>query len=339
MHENLVVPEDRAGIELDEFLCLHYPDVHKGFLRDQIRQGVVLVDGRRAVPSKHLRRDQVVSIGFREVDTPQRPQAPARLPDVLHEDDAVLVIDKPPGVAVEPERWAPDAPCVSAGLLELARSRSDDKDHEEGVVPFRPRLVHRLDKDTTGVLLVAKNIEAERALRAAFDEERVNKEYLALVEGELGPDEVLEIDAPIGPDARKSGRMRVVSKGGKPSRTTVVLERAFQGFSLVRARPHTGRTHQIRVHLAHEGFPLLVDPFYGRREEILLSEIKRGYRPKKGQAERPILDRLALHAHRLTFPDIACGEGELTVESPLPKDLERITKQLEKCRPPRRPSA
>ena len=334
MNEHWIVPEERAGIELDEFLCLQLSDVHKGYLRDQVRSGAVLVDGQRARPGQHLRRFQVVSVELDEASLPRRPLAPVNLPVVLYEDEALLVVDKPPGIAVEPERWEPDNPCFSAALLELARQRAQPN----GELPFRPRLVHRIDKDTSGALLVAKNIESERALREAFDQRQIQKTYLALVEGELGLEdgETLEIEQAIAPDRRRTGRMRVVNKHGKASHTSVAVEERFRGYTLVRCHPHTGRTHQIRVHLAHEGFPLIVDPLYGRSDALLLSDIKRGYRPKRGQVERPLLARLSLHARSLSFPDLARGEGYHSVSSELPKDFERARKQLEKCRPPAR---
>lgn len=339
MQQHLLVPSERSGIELDEFLSLQYPLLNKGFLRRQVREGSVLVDGQPGRVSQRLKIDQVISIGFDVDDAPPAPAPPPKTLTILHEDDAVMVIDKPDGVAVEPERWARDAGCVSGALLQLAleRSGSDGKDPLE----FRPRLVHRIDKDTTGCLLVAKTIEVERGLREAFGDGRVQKSYLALVEGEhpLADGEEQLLEWQIAADRRKSGKMRATESGGKPSRTVISVERRFQGFTLMRAAPLTGRTHQIRVHLSAAGFPLVVDPLYGRRTAIALSEFKRGYRPKRGREELPLMNRLTLHAHRLRFPDFAPGAPEGAVRevvSDLPKDFERLLTQLAKVRPSRR---
>jgi 23S rRNA pseudouridine1911/1915/1917 synthase len=338
--EHLIVPEERAGLELDEFLCLTFPLLGKGFLRSQVRAGAVLVDGTPSRPSQRLSPHQVVSVSFSEERTPKRPVAPATRVPILYEDEAVLVVDKPAGLAVEPERWRREAASLSGALVAEAFDRVGGEDERgrprEGTLEWRPRLVHRIDKDTTGCVLVAKNLETERALRTAFEQGRVEKQYLALVEGEWYEDEARVLDDPLASDPRRNGRM-IVRASGKPSRTEVEPHERFRGYTLMRCSPLTGRTHQIRVHMAEAGFPLAVDAFYGRHDQLLLSQIKAGYRSKRGSVERPLLDRLALHAWRLTIPDLAGGEGSppLTIESPLPKDLERTLKQLRKVRPAR----
>ena len=129
-----------------------------------------------------------------------------------------------------------------------------------------------------------------------------------LIDGET---ELIEL--PISPDPRKNGRMLAGEKEGKPSSTEVSVEERFTGFTLMRCRPLTGRTHQIRVHMAGVGFPLAVDRFYGRRDAFLLSSIKSNYRPKRGRSERPLIQRLTLHAHRLGIPSMLEGEGPTTV--------------------------
>jgi 23S rRNA pseudouridine1911/1915/1917 synthase len=344
--DHIVVPRERHGIELDEFLCLLYPLLNKGFLRGHIRDGKVLLDGQKTLPSKHLRGNQVISIDIDEdsAELPQRPVAPRIEIEVLYEDDEVMVVYKPAGLAVEPERWERGTACLSGALLDMALRRSEVSPDSAGTpaegLDYRPRLVHRIDKGTSGAVLVAKELEAERRLREAFATGGIKKSYLALVEGEypLDPGEHEVIDLPLGPDNRKSGLMCVVRNsgkdGGKESQTRVSVEQAFQGFTLMRCEPLTGRTHQIRVHLSHTGFPLAVDASYGRRDSLALSEIKRNYRPKRGRAESPLIDRLTLHAHRLSFPD---ENGALHhVEAPLPKDFSRILKQMAKVRPSNR---
>jgi 23S rRNA-/tRNA-specific pseudouridylate synthase len=159
----------------------------------------------------------------------------------------------------------------------------------------------------------------------------VDKDYLALVEGEYEPREEWDsIDLPIGPGPKRNGTMRVDLKSGKHAETLVRAERTYRGYTLLRCRPRTGRTHQIRVHLAQRGFPLAVDPLYGRRTAMTLSEIKASYRPKPGRREAPLIERLSLHAQRLAFPS---SKGQrVVVEAPLPGDFERLLKQLDKVR-------
>ena len=346
MTEYLTVPDERTGIELDEFLCLQYPLVSKGRVRALIRDGAIRVDALRALPSKRLRAGNVVCVEMPEELRGITPVAPSQRLVILAEQEEWLALDKPAGLAVEPERWDHAAACVSGGLLELALERSGAapaaQDESSAPVPLERRLraVHRIDKDTTGILLVAKSIESERYLRRCFQGGLMRKEYLALVEGEFRPSDSEEelIDAPISNDPRRTGRM-LVRSGGRASRTRVRVARAFRGFTLVSCFPETGRTHQIRVHLAHAGFPLVVDPLYGRRSELLLSEIKRRYQPKRGQAERPLMDRLTLHAAALEFPfRVGASEPDpekdpvQRVEAPLPSDFERLLRQLAKVR-------
>jgi len=326
--DTFVVPRMRAGMELDEFLCLQYPECNKGFIRRQIRGGHVLLDGNQALPSRRLHTDQVLLVSFDGAEASSPPVAPEVAIPVLHETDDWLVVDKPADLAVEPERWARENASLSGALLQLVRERAED----EGEIPYRLRLVHRIDKDTTGAVLVAKNIETERFLRTAFEAGRVQKRYLALVEGEhpLAGGEAEVIDLPLGPDERKSGRVMVRERDGKASSTRIEVERRFLGYTLLACEPITGRTHQIRVHLSEVGFPLAVDSMYGRRDEFFLSAIKPGYKRKPGKEERPLIGRLTLHASRIGVPT---KNGDVTwVEAPLPKDFSRTLNQLEKLR-------
>lgn len=352
-----VVEDAYAGLELDEYLCLVYPGVPKGALREEVRSGRVTLDGARVQPSKRVRSGSVVIARIADDVLAKRRRAQVPPLAVLWEDAHQAVVEKPAGLAVEPERWDPEGGCVIDALLAWARDGRDD-----GATPlFRPRLVHRLDKDTSGALVVAKDLAAERRLAAAFAAGSVRKEYLALVEGvpNLADGEVSTIDLPLAEDARRAGRVRVDLRRGKPSRTDIWIERRFDGYSLLRCRLHTGRTHQIRVHLAHIGLPLAIDPVYGRRDAFLLSSVKRGYRPKRGRTERPLMERQTLHAETLVVPTADVDAAALAaqppsippdhpvgevfaqgpwvgVRAPLPADLARVIKQLSKVRPPRR---
>ena len=233
---------------------------------------------------------------------------------VLHEDEHLLVVDKPADVLTVPDRHDPEAP----NLKQLLSDRYGT------IIP-----VHRLDKPTTGALVFARNAEAHRGLSMQFEARDVEKVYLALVDGVPDPAEG-EIDEPIAPHPSKVGRMMVSNRDGKFARTDYKVMEAFGKFSLVGLQIFTGRTHQIRVHLAYLGHPLLVDPFYGKRTEFLLSEIKgRRYNKAKHAEERPLLARVPLHASRLGFTH-PITEQWMHYEVDLPKDMRAMVYQLSK---------
>ena len=315
MKQNLFVPPEMKGIELDDFLSLRFPGVPKGRLRRLIREGKVSVNGVVEASFGHLGGDALVIVELPEDGLPAVRGAPGELP-ILYEDEAVLCVDKPADLAVEPERWRKEAPTVASVLLGMG-------------LPYRPRIAHRLDKGTSGALLLAKDLEAERALRRQFERREVEKEYWAIVEGEV-PGEGGEVDLPVGPDPTQEGRMRVERRKGDPAQTAYRVIERFRGYTVLAAFPRAGRTHQIRVHLAARGFPLAVDPLYGRQSELLLSRIKPDYRRKRGLPETPLLGRLSLHARRLGFRSPAAGP--VAVESPLPKDLEIVLGKLRRYR-------
>lgn len=231
---------------------------------------------------------------------------------ILFEDDSLLAADKPAGVLSAPDRWDPDLP-VAAALLSKGRGRL--------------WAVHRLDKDTTGVLLLARTEEAHRSLSRAFETRSVAKVYRALVRGVPDWTES-SCDLPLIPDGDALHRTIVDAHRGKPSTTAFRVLTAFRDFALVEARPETGRTHQVRVHLAALGYPMACDPLYGDGKPVLLSAIKRKWKGDPFE-ERPLLSRAALHAASVEFPHPVTG---LTtrIEAPDPKDLRATLAQLEK---------
>ena len=247
------------------------------------------------------------------------PVRPTALPILLDSSDYVA-IDKPAGLAAIPGRAEPDSVLDRLAAQTGLPSRGKDDP--------RLRVVHRIDKETTGVMLFAKHIAAQRHVSHQFQNNTVSKEYLALVYGRLAEDEGL-IKTQIGNHATQRDRMAVLRRGGRPAITGWRVEQRFKSFTLVRVFPKTGKTHQIRVHLAHLGHPLAVDPIYGSDEPVLLSQHKRNYRPTRGEDERPLLSRLGLHAASLTFTNVA-GEA-VTVAAPLPKDFRATLNQLGKA--------
>ena len=245
--------------------------------------------------------------------------------EILFEDDHVVAVNKPAGLATIPGRGETDSVLERlAAQLKLPHTGSDDP---------RLRVVHRLDKDTTGALLFAKNLAAQRHLSHQFQNNRVEKEYLAITAGRPAEPEG-EIDAPLGPHPTRRERMAVQKKGGRPARTMWKVEERFRQHALVRVFPKTGKTHQIRVHLKHIGVPLVIDALYNPHAEaglpggFFLSSFKRGYRPKRDEQERPLIDRLTLHAERLRFehPD----GRRVEVIAPLPKDFRAALNMLRK---------
>ncbi len=243
--------------------------------------------------------------------------------EIVYEDSALVAVNKPSGLASIPGRGEKDSALEQlARQLKLPMSGSEDP---------RIRVVHRLDKDTSGVLLFAKTIDAQRHLSHQFQNNWAVKEYLALVIGRPAEESGV-IDAPIRPDKQRVGYMKV-DKHGKRALTEWRVEETFRGLTLVRAMPKTGKTHQIRVHMQHMGHPLAVDPLYGPTGEmygqgIFLSRFKRNYRLGKWQEEKPLIARLTLHAQKLTvkLPD---GK-ELSLEAKMPKDFAATLKMLRK---------
>ncbi len=321
--ETIIVADDWGGCPLDELVSAHWPRVAKGLIRELVRAGLITVDGRPAQPGDSLRAGQLVMLE-EDLAAHERETIPAIEIVVLYEDEHLLAIAKPPGIPVEPSRWGEHPIYLAGAVLSWAESRAG-----EGPLLKRPRLLHRLDLGTSGVLLFALSLEAERFYRGLFAAAAVEKVYHALVIGML--DEPGVVDAPIGPDERRVGRMRV-DGSGKAAQTSYTPLEVFHGHTWIEARPRTGRTHQIRVHMASLGHPLAVDETYGGSTSMLLSHLKRSYRPKPGRPEKPLLDRLSLHAAAVRVPRFD-GGGELEITAPLPADLERTLRQLRRWTP------
>lgn len=240
--------------------------------------------------------------------------------DILHADADCVAIAKPAGVPAIPGRdGEPSALERLAAQLGLPCAGAADP---------RLRVVHRIDRDTSGALLFALSRDAQRHLSEQFRGRTVAKEYLALVAGAPGADEGT-IESPIGPHPTSPRRM-IVTKTGRPALTLWRVEQRYRGLALLRVFPKTGKTHQIRVHLRSIGLPLAIDPLYNPAgpRALLLSAFKRGYRPAADHEERPLIERLTLHAERLRFLDRSGRPIDLV--APLPKDLRAAVQMLGK---------
>lgn len=288
---------DEGGVRLDKYVgekCLELSRTHAQKL---------ITDGRITVDDHAVKASFKLSIGDR-VNVAIPPTAPSPLSaeaiplNIIYEDDDILVVDKPAGLAVHPAPGHPGHTLVNAilshlpGLAEIGDS-------------VRPGIVHRLDKDTSGVMLVAKNEPARLNLMQQFEVHSVVKTYQVLVKGHLTPEEGI-IEASIGRDPRNRKRMAVVNEG-REARTRYSVARYIGGCTLLEVRTETGRTHQIRVHLAAIGYPVVGDATYGAKSDHL--------------------SRQFLHACRLGFELPATGE-HVEFASELPPDLEQALKEI-----------
>jgi 23S rRNA pseudouridine1911/1915/1917 synthase len=306
--ESFVVERTVPGERLD--VCLHsrYPQVSRGALQRMIGQGQVRVNGRSVKPSHQLMKADAVTVTWPEA-RPSEVAAEAIPIEVLYEDEWLLVMNKAPGIVVHPASGNEEHTLVNALLHHCAGRLSGIG----GVA--RPGIVHRLDKDTSGCLVVAKNDQAHLSLAEQFAERTVRKVYHAILCGAL-PHASGEIIADIARHPSHRKRMAVAARGGRGAHTTFKLIERLGPATLVEAVLHTGRTHQIRVHFQHIGFPLVGDLTYGKKQNARLSETVPWTTPRQ-----------MLHAHLLGFAHPSTGEPML-FESPWPKDFEEAVSVL-----------
>lgn len=235
-------------------------------------------------------------------------------PEIIYQDQDLIIVNKPAGWLSIPDRFELD----KSNLHHWLEKRLDTK----------VWTVHRLDKETTGVICFALNEDAHRNLSLQFEDRNVQKIYLALVDGRIAASEG-QIDKGIAPHPGVAGKMITTAKGKNALTLFRVIE-VFKSFSLAEADIKTGRTHQVRVHFQAIGHPLAIDPLYGRRSELFLSEIKgKNFRLGKFEEERPLMSRTTLHAFKLTLQHPSTGEIR-QFEAPLPKDFYAILQQLRK---------
>jgi 23S rRNA pseudouridine1911/1915/1917 synthase len=310
----LCVAVEDAGQRLDRWLATHLPELSRTHIRKQIDAGHVRVDGRVARPSRRVEAGETVELEI-VAPTPLRAE-PEPIPlEILYEDDDVTAVNKPAGLVVHPGAG------VEAGTLANALAYRYRQLSTVGG-PTRPGIVHRLDKDTSGVLLVARNDQAHMKLAREFAERRVEKTYLALVHGQVEHDQG-RIALSIARDLRRRTRMTTRRREGRTALTTWrVLRRvgggnrkessgqsSRAGFTLLEANLHTGRTHQIRVHFSAVGHPVVGDTRYGAPRRIVV-----------GGNELKPLGRLWLHAARLRLAHPRTGQA-LEIRAPLPREL------------------
>lgn len=236
--------------------------------------------------------------------------------DIIYEDDQLVIVNKPAGVLVIPDRFDTSLPSLNH-ILETKYAH-------------KMYVVHRLDRGTSGVICFAKDEETHKYMSNIFQEHKVEKYYMGLVAGRLIP-ETGTIEAAIVEHPTKKGRM-IIAKKGKASKTDYKAIEQWPLYSLVEFRIYTGRTHQIRVHMQSIGHPIVCDELYGDGKPFLLSGIKKKYNAPRDEEEKPLLNRLALHAYKLVFT--APDGKEIVAEAPLPKDIAACVNQLNKWTKP-----
>jgi 23S rRNA pseudouridine1911/1915/1917 synthase len=308
----LRVSEKDRGLRLDQFLSVTDLSLSRSQAKRWIEDGTLLLNGKPVKPSVHVKAGDVIS-GFLPEPHPLELEPEPLTLSILYEDPSLIVIDKPPGRVVHPAYGNPSGTVVNALLYHCK-----DLSGINGVL--RPGIVHRLDKDTSGVMVVAKEDEAYQSLTKQFKDRAVKKTYLAIAYGTFGQEEG-SIDAAIGRHPTQRKRMSTRTRKGRPAITRWrVLER-LDGFTLLELFPQTGRTHQIRVHLASIGHPILGDPLYGRkgRSGTIQDAVLKGFVERMG--------RQALHAQRLSFIHPKTGEPVEFV-SPLPDDMRDVLECL-----------
>lgn len=296
-----------AGQRVDVFLAKLLPDSSRSQLQRLIREGSVEISG-----SKPGKSGEIVSAGDRVRVTLVHEESRAiaeNLPvGIVYEDDDLLVVNKPAGMVVHLGAGRQSGTLVNALLYHVRQLSSVGGDN-------RPGIVHRLDKMTSGLMVVAKNDQAHRALANSFRARTVRKVYAALVHGSLARDEGV-IDAPVGRDPRRRFRMKTGGIGARESLTRYAVINRFARFTFIHAMPRSGRTHQIRVHLASIGHPVVGDTLYGAPARIRM----------EGR-EEPTLPRTFLHAFELEF-DHPSTAARMTFEAPLPAELSAFLARL-----------
>ena len=314
----LTATAEDAGVRVDQAVQRLFPDRSRSALQKAVKAGGVTLNGEPTKSGHRLKAGDVL----RATAPPQSsPTVPAEdLPlTVLHEDERFVLIDKAAGMIVHPGRGNP-----TGTLAAALQHRFDALSAVAG--SHRPGIVHRLDRDTSGVLIVAKDDATHAALSAQFAARTVKKEYAAIVRGLPGFDsDWIETHVRVDPKQRERMRVCDPTDGSREARTFYEVAERFPaadsagaGFAEMRLFPHTGRTHQLRVHLAHLGHPIVADAVYGREKTLTEGDVTAGV-----AGGRPLIRRQALHARRLTFDHPTTGE-RMTVEAPLPADMARV---------------
>lgn len=309
-----------AGKRLDAYLAARFHDYSRSVIQKVIEAGAVLLNGASVKPSYHVREGDKISI--RLPDLGDGSLIPEDIPlEIVFEDESLTVVNKPPGIVVHPAKghW-------TGTLANALQFHIDSLSSVAGAQ--RPGIVHRLDRDTSGLLIVAKTDESHRSLAKQFEERTIHKEYLAIVSGSPERDSDY-IEKPIGPHPthREKMAIRREEDGGRTAATFYKVMERYRGHALVKCLPETGRTHQIRVHLLHIGLPIVADKLYSGRDRLTLADLRPG-----GSPDQVLIERQALHAHRLQFQHPLSNESIELFADP-PADFLRVVGALRETAP------
>jgi 23S rRNA pseudouridine1911/1915/1917 synthase len=317
---DLKVKRPMEGKRLDQYLVDRFPAYSRNILQKIIEADAVTVNAHDVKSSYHVKRGDHIRIWLPELNDDAPEPEPIPL-DVIYEDEFFIVVNKPPGMVVHPAKGHWRGTLVNALQYHFQQL-------SQVAGPHRPGIVHRLDRDTSGLIVVAKDDLAHANLAAQFERRSVQKEYLAITSGVLQRDSEY-IERPLGPHPTHREKMAIRSceDGGKDASSYYEVIERFDGFSFARIQPKTGRTHQIRVHLAHVGCPILADHAYGGRRALRLSELT----DVSGDTDRVLIARQALHASRLWLSHPRIREP-MEFEAPLPQDFQDTLTALREFR-------
>lgn len=309
---NIAASEQDASKRLDVFLAEGLPGFSRSKIKGLIDEGKVLLNGRPAKAGYKLKGGENIEVRLPEEE--EGAIRPEDVPlDILYEDEDIIVVNKPAGMSTHPGAGRKTGTLVNALLAHT-------KDLSPIGAPDRPGIVHRLDKDTTGALVVAKNAESHLDLARQFKEHSTGRRYLAIVWGQL-KDEEGAIDLPIGRDTADRKKISARTKKSRQAITRYKVLKRFGHLSLVELRPRTGRTHQIRVHLAAINHPVAGDQVYGKRSIPPAM-------PKPAADTLRKVKRQLLHAYTLTLKHPRTG-GEMEFKAPIPKDMKELIEAME----------
>lgn len=309
----LTVEARAHGWRIDHWLSRLYPNFSRAQFRRVVEDGLATVNGLPAKPSRRLRVNDIVQVSLPKEAESSLP--PEDLPlDVLYQDEHLVVLNKAAGMIVHPGKGN-----YGGTLAAAVQFHFDQLSDAAG--SLRPGIVHRLDRDTSGVIVIACNNQVHRLISSQFEQRTVQKEYRALVRHEIGFDtDVIETHVRVHPKKRE--RMQICPEGGNARHAVThyqVLER-FRGYTWMQLRPRTGRTHQLRVHMEYLGNPIVADRLYGGGTALRRSDLTGG---ETGEdSEDLLIERQALHAFRLQFEHPVSGQT-MSFEAPLPPDIDR----------------